>query len=44
MLVLKLKVLKNNLGELDDFKIAKILKAEKHPNADKLKVCDVRWR
>ncbi len=23
------------------FKIAKILKAEKHPNADKLKVCDV---
>ena len=23
------------------FKIAKVLKAEKHPNADKLKVCDV---
>ncbi|MEK9717438.1 MAG: phenylalanine--tRNA ligase subunit beta, partial [Pelagibacteraceae bacterium] len=23
------------------FKVAKILKAEKHPNADKLKVCDV---
>ena len=23
------------------FKIAKILKTEKHPNADKLKVCDV---
>ena len=28
-------------GELDDFIVAKILKAEKHPNADKLKVCDV---
>ena len=26
---------------LTKFKIAKILKAEKHPNADKLKVCDV---
>ena len=23
------------------FKIAKVLKAEKHPNADKLKVCNV---
>ena len=23
------------------FKIAKVLKADKHPNADKLKVCDV---
>ena len=30
-----------NSDELSDFKIAKILKAEKHPNADKLKVCDV---
>ena len=28
-------------GELSEFKIAKILKAEKHPNADKLKVCDI---
>jgi phenylalanyl-tRNA synthetase beta chain len=26
---------------LELFKIAKILKAEKHPNADKLKICDV---
>ena len=26
---------------LDVFKIAKIIKAEKHPNADRLKVCDV---
>jgi len=28
-------------GELGHFKIAQILKVEKHPNADKLKVCDV---
>jgi phenylalanyl-tRNA synthetase beta chain len=28
-------------GELDDFIVAKILKAENHPNADKLRVCDV---
>ena len=28
-------------GELDDFVIAKILKAEKHPDADRLRVCDV---
>jgi len=34
-------VLKNRGGELDDFIVAKILKAEKHPNADKLRVCDV---
>ena len=27
--------------ELSDFKIAKILEAEKHPNADKLKICKV---
>ena len=33
--------IKNNIGELGDFKIAKIAKVEKHPNADKLKVCDV---
>ena len=28
-------------GELDKFVIAKILKAEKHPDADRLRVCDV---
>jgi phenylalanyl-tRNA synthetase beta chain len=28
-------------GELDSFIVAKILKAEKHPNADRLRVCDV---
>ena len=36
-----MRELKKTLGELGEFKIAKILKAEKHPNADKLKVCDV---
>ena len=38
---LEVENVKENSGELSDFKIAKILKAEKHPNADKLKVCDV---
>ena len=28
-------------GGIMNFKIAKIIKAEKHPNADKLKVCEV---
>ncbi|MDC1129381.1 phenylalanine--tRNA ligase subunit beta [Candidatus Pelagibacter sp.] len=28
-------------GELDNFIIAKILKVEKHPDADRLRVCDV---
>ena len=31
-----------NTGGLGAFKVAKILKAENHPNADKLKVCDVK--
>ena len=31
-----------NLSEgLDLFKVAKIIKTKKHPNADRLKVCDV---
>ena len=38
---LEVENIKEHSGELSDFKIAKILKAEKHPNADKLKVCDV---
>ena len=38
---LEVEAIKENSGELGDFKVAKILKAEKHPNADKLKVCDV---
>jgi phenylalanyl-tRNA synthetase beta chain len=38
---LEVESIKENSGELGKFKIAKVLKAEKHPNADKLKVCDV---
>ncbi len=38
---LEVENVKENSGELSEFKIAKIIKAEKHPNADKLKVCDV---
>jgi phenylalanyl-tRNA synthetase beta chain len=38
---LEVESIKENLGELDYFKIAKILKVEKHPNANKLKVCDI---
>ncbi len=38
---LEVESVKENSGELSGFKIAKIIKAEKHPNADKLKVCDV---
>ena len=38
---LEVENIKEGARELSEFKIAKILKAEKHPNADKLKVCDV---
>ena len=38
---LEVENVKESSGQLSDFKVAKILKAEKHPNADKLKVCDV---
>ncbi len=38
---LEVEGIKENFDNLGDFKIAKILKTEKHPNADKLKVCDV---
>ncbi len=38
---LEVEGINENSGELGEFKIAKIIKAEKHPNADKLKVCDV---
>ena len=38
---LEVEAAKESKGELSEFKIAKILKIEKHPNADKLKVCDV---
>ena len=38
---LEVESVKENSSELNQFKIVKILKVEKHPNADKLKVCDV---
>jgi len=38
---LEVEGIKESKSELSKFKIAKILKSEKHPNADKLKVCDV---
>ncbi len=38
---LEVEGIKENSGDMGAFKIAKIIKAEKHPNADKLKVCDV---
>ena len=38
---LEVEETKDNLNELGKFKIAKILKVEKHPNADKLKICEV---
>ena len=33
---LEVESVKENSGELSEFKIAKIIKSEKHPNADKL--------
>ena len=38
---LEVEGVKQNSGNLSEFKIAKILKTKKHPNADKLKLCDV---
>ena len=38
---LEVEGMKEGQNKLSDFKIAKVLKAEKHPNADKLKLCDV---
>ena len=38
---LEVEGIKENSGEMRAFKVAKILKVKKHPNADKLKVCDV---
>jgi len=38
---LEVEGIKESSGEMGKFKIAKVLKTEKHPNADKLKVCDV---
>jgi len=38
---LEVEGIKESQGELSHFKVAKVLKAEKHPNADKLKLCEV---
>ena len=38
---LEVEGIKESSSELSNFKIAKILKVNKHPNADKLKLCDV---
>ena len=38
---LEVESFENVTSELDSFKIAKIINAEQHPNADRLRVCDV---
>ena len=38
---LEVESFNNQSSDLDNFIVAKILSAEKHPNADRLKVCDV---
>jgi len=38
---LEVESFENQTSELDDFIVAKIVNAEKHPNADRLKLCDV---
>ena len=38
---LEVESVENQSGDLDSFIIAKILKTEKHPDADKLKICNV---
>ena len=38
---LEVEGIKEGSGNLSEFKIAKILKTKKHPNADKLKLCDI---
>ena len=38
---LEVESFQSQSSELDNFIIAKILNSEKHPNADRLKVCDV---
>ena len=45
MLVLEVESVEKQSGELDSFKVAKIIKAEKHPNADQTKSLRCRyWR
>jgi len=38
---LEVENIKSSNGNLDNFIICKIVKSQKHPNADKLKLCEV---
>ena len=38
---LEVESFENVKSELDSFKVAKIINAKQHPNADRLRVCDV---
>ena len=38
---LEVEGVENLSSNLSKFKVAKIIKADKHPNADRLKICDV---
>ena len=38
---LEVESFENTYSELDNFKVAKVISVEKHPNADRLKICDV---
>ena len=38
---LEVESFENISSDLDNFKVAKIINAEQHPNADRLRVCDV---
>ena len=38
---LEVESVETQSSDLDNFLIVKILKTEKHPNADRLKICDV---
>ena len=38
---LEVENIKSSNNNLDNFIVCKIVKAQKHPNADKLKLCDV---
>ena len=38
---LEVESIKSSNNNLDNFIVCKIIKAQKHPNADKLKLCDV---
>ncbi len=38
---LEVESFENLNSDLDNFKVAKIIKAEQHPNADRLRICDV---